>query len=71
MVPDVEEHEGVALADQVVDRPTQRLLAARREVHRHADLPLRHAAALPLRSNRGVRFLSLRLAIALASIDLP
>jgi hypothetical protein len=42
VVPDVEEHEGVALAHQVVHRPLQRLLAARREVHRHADPPLGH-----------------------------
>lgn len=46
MVADVEEHERVALADQVVGRPPQRLLAARREVHRHADPPLRHGYRL-------------------------
>lgn len=37
VVPDVEEDEGVALAEEVVGRPLQRLLAARREVHGHAD----------------------------------
>jgi hypothetical protein len=46
VVADVEEHERVALADQVVGRPPQRLLAARREVHRHADPPLRHRRRL-------------------------
>lgn len=50
VVADVEEHEGVALARQVVHRPPQRLLAARREVHRHADPPLRHGSPLSLRA---------------------
>lgn len=41
-VLDVEEDEDVALPEEVVGRPPQRLLAARREVHGHADPALAH-----------------------------
>lgn len=37
---DVEEDEGVALAEEVAEGPTQRCLAALGEVQRHPDLPI-------------------------------
>lgn len=57
-VLDVEEDERVALEEEVVGRPLQRLLAARREVHRHADLALAHRAQRPeYRSKLAARYL--------------
>lgn len=39
-MPDVEHHEGLPLAEQVVDGPFESSLAAFGEIQRHPDLPI-------------------------------
>jgi hypothetical protein len=53
VVQDVDDDEGVPVAEQVVDGPLQRLLGAVRVVHRHPD------PALPVRPGAGHRIKTL------------
>jgi hypothetical protein len=58
VVQDVDDDEGVPMAEQVGDGPVQRLLAARRVVHRHPDL------AHPVAAGAGHHVKTLALAAA-------